>query len=1058
MRRLFAFLVALAFCSIAPATDALAHGPAEASDSAKSNSDAQEARDLSEELRIEGPNAGASATARAEATKKAERRADLLKSLAKSDPGAVLDAALDPSERARLPGFLQAAVEEWAEVSGELRVLHVDHEDGHSEYDIRVVSGSSETSVSLGRRLLGVKPGDRVRLRGVKLANDNRLISSESSLVAQSTAPVGPTGVQKTAVILASGSGAAAHPYANKTNTASVFFASANPGSAYNFYLQASYNQTTIAGGNGLEGTASDVYGPYTLNTTSCDATTVRNAAFVAADPDLNFSNYQRIVISYNNSACGGGGVGTVGAYGQGTYDGANQILSVSWDFNSGLGSAALNGKIGGVALHEFGHNLGVWHANTLECGSSAIQDSGCASTEYGDPADVMGSSGGYGHLNGLHKEMLTWLSGGRAQLASSSGQYTINAYEDGSNNVKVLKLPRTRDANGNPTGFYYLEYRKPTATWNGYLSGRPDYGNGVIIHVAGSTTACNGTCSPDYSGGGGGGDSSLIDTQPNSISSDWNDAPLLNGESYSDPGASVQVQVVAADASSATVQVTMSTPKVSVQSWVYPAGTGTVTGLGSFTAGQSVTLTAVPAPGYTFVRWRENRVNQAYPNPYTFTVTSDRLLEAQFAQAPAPANNNFGSAVNVASVPSSFAADTSAATTETGEPTAVDVGCGSRTGTLGKTVWYRYTPATSQLTTISTAGSGFDTVLAIYTGSAVNALSRVACNDDNGGPQSRIDLNAVGGTTYWIQASGFNGAGGSLALTFSTSATYQLDVTKAGTGSGTVTSSPTGVSCGVDCSEVYAAGTRVTLTAAAQSGSSFTGWSGACTGTGSCLVTMDSAGTVTATFDPVASYQLDVAKAGTGSGTVSSSPTGVSCGSDCTESYTSGTVVTLTAAAQSGSSFAGWSGACSGTGTCSVTMTGAKSVTATFNPQSQADLQVTLSDSPDPVKVKSTLTYSATVRNNGPASASGVTLRLPIPGGTAFTSASASQGSCSNSNGTVTCNLGSLGANSSATVTVRVRTSNRPSTLTATATVSGSVQDPTSSNNSASATTTVQR
>src|SRR6185295_6814868 len=76
----------------------------------------------------------------------------------------------------------------------------------------------------------------------------------------------------------------------------------------------------------------------------------------------------------------------------------------------------------------------------------------------------------------------------------------------------------------------------------------------------------------------------------------------------------------------------------------------------------------------------------------------------------------------------------------------------------------------------------------------------------------------------------------------------------------------------------------------------------------------------------------LTVAKAGTGGGTVTSSPAGINCGGDCSESYASGTSVALTAAPGAGSTFAGWSGACSGTGSCAVTMSAARSVTATFN------------------------------------------------------------------------------------------------------------------------------
>jgi RHS repeat-associated protein len=81
----------------------------------------------------------------------------------------------------------------------------------------------------------------------------------------------------------------------------------------------------------------------------------------------------------------------------------------------------------------------------------------------------------------------------------------------------------------------------------------------------------------------------------------------------------------------------------------------------------------------------------------------------------------------------------------------------------------------------------------------------------------------------------------------------------------------------------------------------------------------------------PAAAIILSVSKAGSGSGTVTSAPAGINCGADCAENYTSGTVVTLTAAASTGSTFSGWSGACTGTGTCVVTMDAAKSVSANF-------------------------------------------------------------------------------------------------------------------------------
>jgi hypothetical protein len=96
-----------------------------------------------------------------------------------------------------------------------------------------------------------------------------------------------------------------------------------------------------------------------------------------------------------------------------------------------------------------------------------------------------------------------------------------------------------------------------------------------------------------------------------------------------------------------------------------------------------------------------------------------------------------------------------------------------------------------------------------------------------------------------------FNLSGDLMKLSVGTggAGTQTLTVTTTGTGAGTVTSSPPGIDCGVDCSEAYTTGTVVTLTATPGGSSTFTGWSGACTGTGVCQVTMNAATSATATF-----------------------------------------------------------------------------------------------------------------------------------------------------------------------------------------------------------------
>jgi hypothetical protein len=155
------------------------------------------------------------------------------------------------------------------------------------------------------------------------------------------------------------------------------------------------------------------------------------------------------------------------------------------------------------------------------------------------------------------------------------------------------------------------------------------------------------------------------------------------------------------------------------------------------------------------------------------------------------------------------------------------------------------------------------------------------------------------------------------------------LSVTSA---NGTVTSNPAGINCGSTCTANYDSGKLVTLTAVANSGYTFTSWSGGgCSGIGTCTVTMNAATSVTANYSTTVVYSLIVSTSDTGTGTVTSSDGIINCGSTCSANFSSGTSVTLTASANSGNTFSGWSGACAGTGTCIVAITEARSVGATF-------------------------------------------------------------------------------------------------------------------------------
>ena len=156
------------------------------------------------------------------------------------------------------------------------------------------------------------------------------------------------------------------------------------------------------------------------------------------------------------------------------------------------------------------------------------------------------------------------------------------------------------------------------------------------------------------------------------------------------------------------------------------------------------------------------------------------------------------------------------------------------------------------------------------------------------------------------------------------------LNVNRSGTGEGNVAADAPGLDCGLDCAEDYPLGTAVVLTATPQIGSAFLGWQGACTGNGSCAVTLDQSKSVTATFTPL--MRLSVTRSGSGGGEVASSDGAVHCGSVCNAYLAQGAVVTLTAGADAVSVFGGWSGGCAGSGSCVLTMSGDKTVNALFN------------------------------------------------------------------------------------------------------------------------------
>jgi uncharacterized repeat protein (TIGR02543 family) len=201
----------------------------------------------------------------------------------------------------------------------------------------------------------------------------------------------------------------------------------------------------------------------------------------------------------------------------------------------------------------------------------------------------------------------------------------------------------------------------------------------------------------------------------------------------------------------------------------------------------------------------------------------------------------------------------------------------------------------------------------------SLNTLTKLTTLQLSSNPQLCRDANANYGTRTEVNS--FSLCGSTLALT----------VTKTGTGTGAVKTADASLDCGTTCQGNYATNSTITLTATPATYSTFTGWSGDCTGTiPDALVIMNAAKNCTANFDKTPLLTLTVSKTGTGE--VRTADAIINCGTTCQGDFSANTPVTLIAISSTGSTFTGWTGDCTGTDTSiTLTMNAAKTCTASF-------------------------------------------------------------------------------------------------------------------------------
>jgi len=391
------------------------------------------------------------------------RKHALVEAMRANPTAAMFDVAL-PEERSAIAEVGRGCVEQKVAKEGRLEVLHADflqEKTTVEQYTLITKQNERITLHPIRPFKQDLISGTEVKVAGLQLDSDLLLdggatLGAESGelgglTVSQTTTSASPTyGDQKTVVLLV-----------NFQNTPPSGLPSADVAGAMqqveDYYADSSYGQVSLSGVVDPSA-ATDVFGWYQMPINqTCGVNTVRNAAInaaKAANPSLNFTTYDRLMVVSDFTPCGWAGSASLGKSLVQTPDG-QALLSTSLIHINYATFMRIPG-------HELGHNLGSFHANYLytnnylPCipgGSNA-----CTNQEYGDYYSIMGTATNASH-NALHREHFGWLASGgghNIQTVTTNGRYAIEPIELFSLGTQALKIPRN---NGE---YFWIEYRQP--------------------------------------------------------------------------------------------------------------------------------------------------------------------------------------------------------------------------------------------------------------------------------------------------------------------------------------------------------------------------------------------------------------------------------------------------------------------------------------------------------------------------------------------------------------------------------------------------------------------